>query len=200
MNTSNKLNIFAQVRELPVAAAIGFCATMLERQVPNFTLFCQVCEFETEGQMEKAQNQLWLAYDAVKAKRKVTTNMGLLRDKVEAIAPDAHEYDNFGVYPAIDCAMAMVGAISLVAGDEPQGAVMLSKLSQGSVEAVILATEGELDNQEVKVHPLMQREVEFQRELLNLLTSGNKHLPSAERLQELALQDGATNIGIEVEV
>ena len=193
--TPQKLSVFAQVRSLPRLAAVAFSATLLERQMPNFRLFCDVCEFETEGQMDKALVQIWLAYDALRQNKKISTNMGLLREKVEEITPDAAHFDSFGVYPAIDCAMAMVATLNLLSNDDPTGAVVVSKLSQGSVEAVILATEGELDNAEIKSHPLMQREIDFQQRLLATI----EQRVSSERLKALAQEDEASNVGIPFE-
>ena len=194
-----KLNLFAQVRELSPVSSLAFCACLLERQVPNFRLFCEVVENDDATQMEKALEQLWLAYAAKIARQKFKTNIALLRDKVEIVTPDAADYDNFGVYPAIDCAMAMVAALNVVSGDDLQGAVVLSKLSQGSVESVILATEGELDNQAIKQHPLMQREIDFQQQLVELLTQAHDQALPAQQLKAFALEDGLTNIGIAID-
>ncbi len=193
--TEKKLNLFAQVRELSPVASLAFCACLLERQVPNFSLFCDIVESGDGAQMEKALEQIWLAYGAKIARQKFSTNIALLRDKVEVVTPDAADFDNFGVYPAIDCAMAMVAALNLVSGDDPQGAVVLSKLSQGSVESVILATEGELDNAAIKLHPLMQRELAFQQHLVALLNESDTPLP-VKQLKAFAVEDGSTNIGI----
>lgn len=194
MNTKDdKLNIFGQVRALDRVSAVGFCAAMLTRQVPNFTLFCSLNDVEGDEQMNKALNQVWLALDAAISRKKFTTNVSLLRDKVEVITPDSNDFDNFGVYPAIDCAMAMVATLNLIDREDDLGAVAVSKLSQGSVEAVILATEGEIDNQEIKQHPLMQREIDFQTRLLLILTEQGL---DPKKLKALALEDGASNIGI----
>lgn len=190
----NKLNIFGEVRELNRVSAIAFCAVMLERQLVNFELFCSLNDFEGNEQMVKALNQVWLAFEAAQQRKKFTTNISLLRDKVEVITPDANDFDNFGVYPAIDCSMAMVATLNLIDREDDAGAVAVSKLSQGSVEAVILATEGEIDNQQIKQHPLMQREIAFQ---LQLLTTLEQQDIDTKGLKALAQEDGASNIGIE---
>jgi uncharacterized protein YjaG (DUF416 family) len=196
--TDNKLNIFGQVRAFSKLQSVAFCATMLERQVPNFSLFCDLMEADGEAQMQKALNQIWLAFESLQKAHKVTTNMALLRDKVEDISPDANAYDGFGVYPAIDCAMAMVATLNVLTNDDENGAVAVSKLSQGSVEAVILASEGEMENHAVKQHPLMQRELEFQASLIAQLSESSISKQSTQSLKGLATQDGATNIGIEL--
>lgn len=192
-----KLNIFGQVRDLHRTASIGFCAVLLERQMVNFELFCCLNECEGNEQMRKALNQIWLAFEAAQQRKKFTTNVNLLRDKVEVITPDANDYDNFGVYPAIDCAMAMVATLNLIDREDDTGAVVVSKLSQGTVEAVILATEDELDNQAIKQHPLMQREIDFQ---IQVLTALQHQSIDSKSLKSLALEDGASNIGIELEL
>jgi hypothetical protein len=190
-----KLNIFGQVRDLQRTASIGFCAVLLERQIVNFELFCSLNECEGNEQMRKALNQIWLAFESTQQRKKFTTNISLLRDKVEVITPDASDYDNFGVYPAIDCAMAMVATLNLIDREDDTGAVVVSKLSQGTVEAVILATEGELENQAIKQHPLMQREIDFQ---IQVLTALQYQSTDSKSLKTLALEDGASNIGIEL--
>jgi hypothetical protein len=190
-----KLNIFGQVRGLQRTASIGFCAVLLERQIVNFELFCSLNECEGNEQMRKALNQIWLAFESTQQRKKFTTNISLLRDKVEVITPDASDYDNFGVYPAIDCAMAMVATLNLIDREDDTGAVVVSKLSQGTVEAVILATEGELENQAIKQHPLMQREIDFQ---IQVLTALQYQSTDSKSLKTLALEDGASNIGIEL--
>lgn len=189
----DKLNIFGRVRELDRTSAIGFCAAMLERQVPNFTLFCALTECEGSEQMIKALNQVWLAYESALVRRKFTTNVSLLRDKVEVVTPDSADYDNFGVYPAIDCAMAMVATLNLIDREDEAGAVAVSKLSQGTVESVIIATEGEIENSEIKQHPLMQREIDYQQQILAILS---EQKPTSKLLKSMALEDGASNIGI----
>jgi uncharacterized protein YjaG (DUF416 family) len=103
------------------------------------------------------------------------------------------------VYPAIDAAMSMTATILLIQGEDLQGAVVVSKLSQGGVEAFIEATaEFELNDTDIKQHPLMQWEISLQQELLVLINSSPKDSQACKRLKDLARRDGMSNIGIEI--
>ena len=130
--------------------------------LPNYTLFCDLTESGDASALRNCLNLVWETLKSPKSK----FNIAVQLEKVEVATPDTSEFDNYGVYPAIDAAIGLAGLLNLMAGDDPQGAVVISKLSQGSVEAYLLATE-EADDESVKVHPLMEFEVEVQNELLD---------------------------------
>lgn len=191
----NKLNIFQQVRELRDWQAVAFSATLLERMLPNYTLFCEVTEFADPSQYRNTLNAIWDWLSSPKSK----INFSVQLDKVEELVPDASDFDNYGVYPAIDVAMSMSATILLILGDDPQGAVVVSKLSQGGVEAFIEASaENTLNPEDIKQHPLMLWEIETQQELLILLNSNPKGAETCKQLKALATAEEMSNIGIEM--
>lgn len=193
----SKLNTFQMVRELSGWKAIAFATTLVERMAPNFALFCQVTDVEGNEQFRKTLNVIW---EWLGQQRKMKVNWATHLEKVEAMTPDAADYDTYGVYPAIDAAISLSSLIMLIKDDDPQGAVVVSKLSQGSVEAFIDATsEEELDNQAIKSHPLMQWEIQFQQALLELLADSKPGNETVSTLKDMATQDGISNIGIERE-
>ncbi|MCF2947442.1 YjaG family protein [Paraglaciecola aquimarina] len=192
---NKKLNIFQQVRELEGWYAVAFSATLLERMLPNYTLFCEVTEFADPAQYRKTLNSIWEWLAVPKAK----INFAAQLEKVEELVPDASDFDNYGVYPAIDVAMSMSATILLIQEQDLQGAVVVSKLSQGGVEAFIEASsEQELEPQDIKQHPLMQWEIETQQELLILLNKSPKNAETCKKLKTLATTEGMSNIGIEI--
>ncbi|WP_299076156.1 YjaG family protein [uncultured Paraglaciecola sp.] len=193
-NLNNKLNIFQQVRELEGWYAVAFSATLLERMLPNYVLFCEATEFADPAQYRNSLNAIWEWLMVPKAK----INFAAQLEKVEEAVPDASDFDMYGVYPAIDMAMSMSATILLIQGEDPQGAVVVSKLSQGGVEAFIEASaEQAVDIQTIKQHPLMQWEIETQQELLILLKESNKSAETCKKLKKLATAEGISNIGIE---
>ncbi|MGS2719201.1 YjaG family protein [Paraglaciecola aestuariivivens] len=192
---NKKLTIFQQVRELEGWQAVAFSATLLERMLPNYQLFCEVTEFADPAQYRNSLNAIWEWLAVPKAK----INFSAQLEKVEEAVPDAKDFDNYGVYPAIDVAMSLSATILLIQGEDPQGAVVVSKLSQGGVEAFIEASaEQELSPQEIKQHALMQWEIDTQQELLALLASLPKSADTCKRLKQLATAEGMSNIGIEI--
>ncbi len=190
-----KLNIFQQVRELEGWHAVAFSATLLERMLPNYVLFCEATEFADPAQYRNSLNSIWEWLAVPKAK----INFSVQLEKVEDAVPDAVDFDNYGVYPAIDMAMSLSATILLIQGEDPQGAVVVSKLSQGGVEAFIEAsTEEEISDVDIKQHPLMQWEVETQQELLIFLSTCAKNAESCKQLKQLATAEGMSNIGLEI--
>tara|TARA_R110000751_G_scaffold116604_2_gene216443 strand:+ start:207215 stop:207802 length:588 start_codon:yes stop_codon:yes gene_type:complete len=195
MILNKKLNIFQQVRELEGWHAVAFSATLLERMLPNYVLFCEATEFADPAQYRNSLNAIWEWLAVPKAKINFTAQL----EKIEELVPDASDFDNYGVFPAIDVAMSMSACILLIQGEDPQGAVVVSKLSQGGVEAFIEASsEGDITDMEIKQHPLMQWEIETQQELLILLSKCPKNSESCKQLKQLATAEGMTNIGLEI--
>lgn len=192
---NKKLNIFQQVRELEGWYAVAFSATLLERMLPNYILFCESTEFADPTQYRNSLNAVWEWLAIPKAK----INFAAQLEKIEELAPDASDFNNYGVYPAIDVAMSMSATILLIQGEDPQGAVVVSKLSQGGVEAFIEASaEDTITDLDIKVHPLMQWEIETQKELLVLLSKAPKNADTCKQLKLLAKSEGMSNIGLEI--
>lgn len=186
-----KLNTFQQVRGLSQRPAVLFSATMLERMWPNYQLFCELCDFEGADQARSGLNLVWEWLSAPKAK----INFSLQFEKLEEFIPNPDTHDNFGVYPAIDFMMSLLATLQLILMQDQQGAVVVSKLSQGSVEAFIEATaEQPVDSADIKKHPLMQWEVEFQQALLTMLEQDQAPVSD---YRQLAREEQVSNLGIE---
>lgn len=189
---SNKLNTFQRVRELTGWHGVAFSMTLIERMLPNYQLFCQLTEFADAKVYRNCADLLWEWLSAPKSK----INFSVQAEKIEVGLPDTKDFDNFGVLPAIDVGMSLLSVIHLITAEDPQGAVVVSKLSQGSVEAFIEATADPAEP--VKQHPLMQWEVDFQNELLDILATMQKSKDNAIRLRAMARAEGISNIGLEM--
>ncbi|GAA0854533.1 YjaG family protein [Aliiglaciecola litoralis] len=191
---NEKLNTFQRVRELKGWHAVAFATTLVQRMQPNFALFRDTTDYDDEGQFNKSLEALWQWLTPNSGK----INFALQLDKVEEITPDAADYQSYGVYPAIDVTISLASTISLIMNEEPQGAVIVSKLSQGCVEAFVeLVNEEPLESQQIKSHPLMEWEVAFQNELIDILATMRPSAQSVKQLRAMALSEGVSNIGIE---
>ena len=190
---TTKLSTFAQVRALEGADAIAFSAALLQRMVPNYQLFCELTEFAEPDTLSKCLDLIWESLCSPKSKINFATQL----EKVEEATPDVSDYDSFGVYPALDAAIAMSSAINLIMKVDPHGAVVVSKLSQGSVEAYLLAS-GEATEDDVKTHPLMQFEIAIQQELLDAVTTKAPMTQKVAKLKSIAASEGISNIGLEI--
>ena len=192
--TTQKLNTFGRVRALEGWKAIAFSAALLERMLPNYALFCDVIESDNAATLRNCLNAIWESITSPKSK----FNIAVQLEKVELATPDTADYDFFGVYPAIDAAIGLAGLLNLMAGDDPQGAVVVSKLSQGSVEAYLLSS-GEATEETIKTHPLMAFEVTIQNALLDCVESHTYPAKAVQALKEIALEEGMSNIGLELD-
>ncbi|MGB0214330.1 MAG: YjaG family protein [Alteromonas oceani] len=190
---TTKLSTFAQVRALEGADAVAFSAALLQRMVPNYQLFCELTEFAEPDTLSKCLDLIWESLCSPKSKINFATQL----EKVEEATPDVSDYDSFGVYPALDAAIAMSSAINLIMKVDPHGAVVVSKLSQGSVEAYLLAS-GEATEDDVKAHPLMQFEIAIQQELLDAVTTKAPMTQKVSKLKTIAASEGISNIGLEI--
>lgn len=190
---TTKLSTFAQVRALEGTDAIAFSAALLQRMVPNYQLFCELTEFAEPDTLSKCLDLIWESLCSPKSKINFATQL----EKVEEATPDVSDYDSFGVYPALDAAIAMSSAINLIMKVDPHGAVVVSKLSQGSVEAYLLAS-GEATEDDVKTHPLMQFEIAIQQELLDAVTTKAPMTQKVSKLKNIAASEGISNIGLEI--
>ncbi|GGF86132.1 YjaG family protein [Alteromonas lipolytica] len=190
---TTKLSTFAQVRALEGADAIAFSAALLQRMVPNYQLFCELTEFAEPDTLSKCLELIWESLCSPKSKINFATQL----EKVEEATPDVADYETYGVYPALDAAIAMSSAINLIMKVDLHGAVVVSKLSQGSVEAYLLAT-GEADEDNVKAHPLMQFEIAIQQELLDAVSTKAPMTQKVATLKNIAASEGISNIGLEI--
>lgn len=135
---------------------------------------------------------------------KTKINVAVQLENLEEITPDITEFEHFGVYPALDCAMSMAAMFNLLNKEDEQGAVVVSKLSQGSVENFIDFTEEDIRNSEdrnqlIKAHPLMQWEISTQQELLEYIKTQERSKETVKALKTKALEEGISNLGLEIE-
>lgn len=170
-------------------------ATMVERMLPNYQLFSQLCEFGDGQVLRVSLNLVWEKLQVKQLKLSIQKQL----EKIEPQIPDVEQFEQFGVYPAFDTVMALTCLLQGMAGDE-QGFVDACKLSQSSVSKVIELELGTEDAQLVHRHELMQYEVEFLAELIDIAQSLQQIDKSVvQKMKQRSLADGITNIALEVE-
>ncbi|MFW8591646.1 YjaG family protein [Glaciecola sp. 2405UD65-10] len=192
----NKLNTFAQIRDLRSPKDMLFCCALLQRMLPNYQLFSQVSNFGDGQTAQSILNLLWEWCMSPQSK----FNASVQLEKLEEIIPEVSEFDTFGVYPALDFCMALSSALQSFSKEHEFPAVTIAKLSQGSVEAYILATEDdEISNEAIKAHPLMEFEIETQLSLLEFCQNNKVNKDVCKGLREDLLAQKISSLGIELE-
>ena len=199
--SQSKANNFQRIRALSKKQQAVLSLMLLHRMLPNYQLFVAVTEFPQPHQIDNIMNSLWERLLVHGAK----LNFSALEEKVEVLTPDENAYEMYGVYPAIYFCTGLLTYISGEQNEEEYAPVAIAKVSQGSIVHLIeyQAGEQELDNTAIREHELMQREVELLTDFIGYVETIHFKKSSASEIKKQALakalEDGASNIGIEVE-
>jgi uncharacterized protein YjaG (DUF416 family) len=192
----NKLNTFAQIRALPSPKDIVFSCALMQRMLPSYVLFSQSSGFGDPQLAQSVLNLIWEWCMSPQNKFNATVQL----EKFEEIIPDIDDFDTFGVYPALDYCMALSTVLQSFSKEHEFPAVTVAKLSQGSVEAYILASSDvALDNQSIKQDPLMQFEIETQISLLEFCVENKLNKDVVKGLRTDLIEQGISNLGIAIE-
>jgi len=194
-----KPNNFQRVRELNYMQKAVLAAALLERMLPNYALFSDATEFGDAKIFRNALNSIWEKLVFPKSK----INLELLVDKIEPNVPEIEDFDMFGVYPAIDTGTALLSMLNGMMIEDELEFVNISKISQASVAKLIeyqLGSENlSANNEAIREHPLMKYEIEILSELIDYVEKmGRISSDSIKGLKAKSIEDGQTNIGIEI--
>ncbi|NTS78663.1 YjaG family protein [Catenovulum sp. SM1970] len=194
----SKPSTFSRIRDLKRTQQIAFSALLLERMLPNYQLYSELTEQGDFKVLRKALDAIWQKlYDP-----KTKINLELREERVSEQIPEEQTSDSIGLYAAIDAAMALVSLLSLMqrAPDEGQKeSVYVSLLSQGTIERLLISSGEAEHSKDALNHPHMQWEIDSQNEFLDRVEKIHKFDAQAcKDLQVLALAEGVTNLGIEV--
>ncbi|MEH6596542.1 MAG: YjaG family protein [Colwellia polaris] len=187
---------------------VAFCAALLERMIPNYQMFSEHTEF---GNYKVLRNQLDLVWQWLDKANRCKINYDAQIAKLEEQVPDPDLFDFLGVFPALDSAMALMSLFQAIQDPEGDGFINVSKLSENSVSyyvELILAQEVDeitpeedeivISAQQISAHPLMQWEIATQNELFDFLTSARENKASCVKAKVLVLEEGLSNLGIEI--
>jgi len=195
MNNPTKLNTFTQIREFNKAKALILSCALVQRMLPNYLLFCELMQLP---HAKVANNLVDVFWEACRNKD-LKLNIEAQTLKLEEITPDVDDYDNLGVYAALDFCMACQALLQLIANEDLQGAVVVAKLSQGSVERYIGFSEDTvLTGAILRSHPLMEWEIETLQTLMTMLESNSLSNSEIKQLRQDIVSEGVSNLGIEV--
>jgi uncharacterized protein len=188
----------------------AFAAGLLERMLPNYHMFAEAVQF---GDAALLRNQLDLIWQRL-AGQKVKINFEAQLLKLELQIPEPEQYDFFGVYPALDCTMALMILLQSIQDKDVDGFIEISKLSENSVRNYVELTlteailaeqpnaeadvEINLTEADIAAHPLMQWEFDTQQELFELIASAPENQATCTNIKALVLAEGISNLGIEI--
>ena len=183
---------------------IAFSAALLERMIPNYKMFAEHAEF---GEFSILRNQLALIWQWLDKNNRCKINYDAQINKLEPQIPDPQEFDLFGVFPAIDATMATMSLLQAMQDKEVQGAEIVSRLSENSVnyyvELIIAdqreqSDDSEISDKEIEKHPLMEWEFDTQNELYYALKDAPETKETCVKIKAMVLEEGLSNLGIEI--
>lgn len=183
---------------------IAFASTLIERMLPNYRMFSESSQF---GDYALLRNQLDLIWQWLDKNNQIKININAQLNKLEEQTPDPEAFDSFGVFPALDVCMAMMSLLQLMQTNgtdkDHEDINSISRLSHNSVSyyiELLLTDEGtEILPVNIDEHPLAVWEKETQYELFDFLKFAAENKRSCQLAKEMALTEGISNLGIEIE-
>ena len=189
----------------------AFCAALLERMIPNYSLFSESASF---GDAKVLRNQLDMIWQKLASPQNTKINIEAQLTKLEVETPDPEEFEFFGVFPALDCCMALMSIWQLMQtkpqDDTAEDIASVSRLSEntvsGYVELLLAENTSDADSDllneslenDVLAHPLMEWEHATQQELFNFLQFAAMSKKSCQIAKEMVLSEGLSSLGIEL--
>lgn len=187
---------------------VAFCAALLERMLPNYQLFSEHSDF---GDSKVLRNQLDLVWQWLDKNNRCKINYDAQIAKLEEQVPDPDKFDSFGVFPALDTAMALMSLLQAMQDPQSDGFINIGKLSENSVSYYVeLSLAQELDDdtpeeeelvitsEQIKRHPLMEWEIATQNELFDFIKQAAENKASCQQAKAMVLEEGLSNLGIEI--
>ncbi|WP_432455823.1 YjaG family protein [Agarivorans sp. QJM3NY_29] len=169
-----------------------YCLALLQRMSPNYLLFCQATEQVHEADFRRLLALFWES--ALHPQTKI--NFSVQRERFETLIPDPQLFDMYGVYPALDCCVVVECLLSCLLEPTGQEAEQASQTSLASVLSLLELQLGELDEDAMLLQDLVQQELEFQTDLLDMIDHLEKGKSGVEILKTFALNQGVSNLGI----
>ena len=121
-------------------------------------------------------------------------------EKLETIIPDVHDYDSFGVVPALDACQALAEILhAIIAGETLEKAVEISLISLGTIRALLETETGrDWSESKLKENEDIQTELDVQWQVYRLLKECEKRdIELILALKNEIRTEGISNIGIE---
>ena len=195
---SNKPGFFKRLKALELEQKKLFAIALCQRMYPNYLLFSEVCEFGEPQVLDTVLNLLWQSmYD-----KKLKLNIDIYLERLDLNTPEPSDFDAYGVYPAMDAAVALTSLLSALQSKVEDDITNISKLSSSTVANYIEATvEEEMEEQVLDDfifnHEVMIEEKELQSSLLDIIEDNPKLTADfVKSLRKEIIESGVSNIGI----
>lgn len=189
--------IHKRMEKLDSWQLLTFSVCLCERMFPNYQAFCTQTGFADPLLYRRIMDLVWETL-VVKG---VKINFDNQLEKLEQAIPSADNYDIYGVYPAIDACIALGEVVhALLSGEMLEHAIAVSEISLRTVGMLEMTHVGrEMSDDELKVLPAIQDELDLQWEIYRLLSDcEERDLELIKGLKFDLREANMSNIGVEL--
>lgn len=174
-----------------------FSLVLTHRQFFNYALYTSLSNVAGKSEFLNALKALW-EYHFQKFNH-IDLKKELEKFEPFAIMEDTDEF-NLGRLFALDASISLISAYDAIVSHEGDEAQIASRASMaGVIRKVEQETETDLDEEELRELPLVDREVDFQVQVFELLKRNTRGNKLCMQLLHLLYDEKLTNIGIEYE-
>lgn len=199
---TNKIKFFKRLKTLSFSQQQLFATALCQRMYPNYQLFNEVSGFGDPKILDTILNLLWQSSYDHKLKFNIETHI----EKLNTVTPEPKDFDIYGVYPAMDAAVALISVLSAIECKNEDDMINISKLSSSTVANYIEALYAEklTDNLSTNAiddfvfnHDVMLEEKELQLSLLEIIEENAKiNADFVKSLRKEIIESSVSNIGI----
>ena len=176
-----------------------FALALAQRQFPNYALWCEVEKVNGGRQaFLKTLNLLWEFH----SDKFNNIDLEKVLDELEPYLLDdekKQEELTLGDLFSLDASISIQAAILAIILHEGEEAKMASLASLGGVIRTVENEKGELDDESMREQEAVDNEVNYQIELLDLISKSERSGELTQKVRDLALNGGISNIGLSVE-
>jgi uncharacterized protein YjaG (DUF416 family) len=171
----------------------AFGLAIAERSFPNYELFIETSGF---GETQLARQLLNKGWSFISGEARSLKNLEGSLERFDACIPHAKDFDQYGVYPAMDAAVAIQSSIIAIIDPLYRCAIDLSQLSRSTLSSFLNIIEADEDSAQY----YRSREQDFQQQTQQILIAMPEPEPKALAALRLIAQDeGVSQIGIQIE-
>ena len=166
---------------------LAFCSALCERSFPNYELFCELEGLDASSS-RKILNKVW---EFLRGQLKSLKNMEKQLESLTDLIPSPEEYDQYGVYPAMDTLLALQSCVQAILDSSIGDAENIQNLMRERLAEV-------LDMQEISQSEseLWQRQLDLESNVYDLITSKTSHADMVKALIPMSKDEGISSLGI----
>lgn len=186
------LPINDQLKTLSAWQQSVFCMALAEQTRLHFQLFCETIESDNNLIINN-MNQLFWEKMTVKGAK---INFTIQQENFEEIIPNVHDFDFYGVYPALDhCVILSCVFNSFLTKSSDEG-VNASQTAFATIASFMELQSGEeMDQAALLETPLFQEQLALQENILDMLS--NERSPELiKSIRKVVIDSGTTSLGI----